>query len=163
MADKIKVVCPKCGSDDVTRDGVLYWDVKNQCWAMAGEFDEMTCQNCHHEGHSFCELPVDDSSDVATRSAADLKSAANLLDEATSILNDIIDDEDNFISSEAGENVLLAVDTLHKVKAALGLSPAHAESDTGSKCDCCGETVAEIIGCPDGREVCSNCFDNGEG
>lgn len=32
-----------------------------------------------------------------------------------------------------------------------------------AKCDACGESVSSIVGCPDGREVCQHCFDNGEG
>lgn len=31
------------------------------------------------------------------------------------------------------------------------------------KCDICGVVCYEIIGCPDGREICQSCFDNGEG
>ena len=31
------------------------------------------------------------------------------------------------------------------------------------KCDECGETVPSVIGCPDGSEVCQDCFDAGEG
>jgi len=30
------------------------------------------------------------------------------------------------------------------------------------KCDACGETVAYIIVCPDGAELCQNCFDGGK-
>ena len=30
-------------------------------------------------------------------------------------------------------------------------------------CDCCGKKVRNIIGCPDGQEICQSCFDNGEG
>lgn len=34
---------------------------------------------------------------------------------------------------------------------------------TGSKCDVCGAVCLEIIGCPDGLEICQSCFDDGEG
>lgn len=30
-------------------------------------------------------------------------------------------------------------------------------------CDKCGTEVEEVIGCPDGREICRACFDAGEG
>jgi len=33
---------------------------------------------------------------------------------------------------------------------------------TAEKCGECGETVAYVIGCPDGAEVCQDCFDAGQ-
>jgi hypothetical protein len=33
---------------------------------------------------------------------------------------------------------------------------------TAEKCDKCGETVPYVIGCPDGAEVCQECFDAGQ-
>lgn len=36
------------------------------------------------------------------------------------------------------------------------------QKDT-EKCSNCGTRVPYIIGCPDGQEVCQECFDNGVG
>lgn len=33
---------------------------------------------------------------------------------------------------------------------------------TAEKCDECGETVPYLIGCPDGAEVCRDCFEAGQ-
>jgi len=33
---------------------------------------------------------------------------------------------------------------------------------TAEKCGECGETVPYLIGCPDGAEICQDCFDAGE-
>jgi len=33
---------------------------------------------------------------------------------------------------------------------------------TAEKCGECGETVAYVIGCPDGTEICQGCFDAGQ-
>jgi hypothetical protein len=33
---------------------------------------------------------------------------------------------------------------------------------TADKCDACGEIVHYVIGCPDGTEVCRDCFDAGQ-
>ena len=30
-----------------------------------------------------------------------------------------------------------------------------------STCDDCGASVTEVVGCPDGAEVCHDCFDSG--
>lgn len=35
--------------------------------------------------------------------------------------------------------------------------------DSGGQCTACGESSDSVIGCPDGSEVCQDCFDNGEG
>ena len=60
MSAKIKVVCPTCGSDDVTRDGILSWDIPTQEWVVVGEYDDMTCNECGYEGHSFDEKTVEE-------------------------------------------------------------------------------------------------------
>jgi hypothetical protein len=31
------------------------------------------------------------------------------------------------------------------------------------RCDSCGEEVEDVVGCPDGQEVCQACFDGGVG
>jgi formylmethanofuran dehydrogenase subunit E len=33
---------------------------------------------------------------------------------------------------------------------------------TADKCDECGEMVPYVIGCPDGTDVCRECFDAGQ-
>jgi len=40
---------------------------------------------------------------------------------------------------------------------AFGMAP----KITANVCDCCDAEVAEIIGAPDGQEVCQACFDGG--
>lgn len=36
--------------------------------------------------------------------------------------------------------------------------PSHEEAAT---CADCGEVVESVVGCPDGAEICRQCFDNG--
>lgn len=36
-------------------------------------------------------------------------------------------------------------------------TPPHEEG----KCDDCHEPVSDVIGCPDGAEICQSCFDSG--
>lgn len=38
---------------------------------------------------------------------------------------------------------------------------AQADKTPTAVCECCGAHVPEIIGAPDGREVCPACFDQG--
>jgi predicted nucleic-acid-binding Zn-ribbon protein len=58
MTKKIKLACPACGSDDITRDGVLRWSVEDQRWEAAGEFDQMDCAECGAEFHEAREIAV---------------------------------------------------------------------------------------------------------
>lgn len=40
-----------------------------------------------------------------------------------------------------------------------GMAPE--EDNRRAACDECGKQCASIIGCPDGAEVCQQCFDSG--
>ncbi len=33
----------------------------------------------------------------------------------------------------------------------------------GPRCDGCGKAAKKVVGCPDGREICRECFDQGVG
>ncbi len=46
---KITLHCPRCGSEDITRDGLLRWCVDAQAWEAAGELDAMNCDACDAE------------------------------------------------------------------------------------------------------------------
>src|SRR5271166_3335253 len=46
---KIKMICPHCGSDDVTRDCLGRWSVKDQKWEASSELDSMQCEACDRE------------------------------------------------------------------------------------------------------------------
>jgi transposase-like protein len=47
---KIKLVCPYCGSDDIVRDGPLYWNIAKQEWASNDSvYDDMVCNDCDEE------------------------------------------------------------------------------------------------------------------
>ena len=46
---KIKMICPECGSDDVTRDCLGRWSVERQTWEVSSELDNMQCEACDWE------------------------------------------------------------------------------------------------------------------
>lgn len=58
---KIKMVCPSCGSDDVTRDCLGRWSVEEQKWEVSSELDCMQCEACGEEigGDGFDEVPLE--------------------------------------------------------------------------------------------------------
>ncbi len=58
---KIKMICPHCGSDDVTRDCLGRWSVKDQKWEVSSELDSMQCEACDREigSDGFDEVPVE--------------------------------------------------------------------------------------------------------
>lgn len=45
----IKMICLKCGSENVTRDGLLKWSVPDQVWEMSAELDNTQCDDCGAE------------------------------------------------------------------------------------------------------------------
>ncbi len=58
---KVKLVCPNCGSENITRDGLLRWSVPEQKWEVAGELDCMNCDDCDGEEISEAEeIEVED-------------------------------------------------------------------------------------------------------
>lgn len=46
---KIKMVCSNCGSENVTRDGLLKWSVPDQQWEASAELDNTQCDDCGSE------------------------------------------------------------------------------------------------------------------
>lgn len=49
-----KPVCTHCGSDDVTRDGILRWSVQDQRWEVSAELQNEDCNACGGE----CDLKM---------------------------------------------------------------------------------------------------------
>ena len=44
---KLKMVCDRCGGDNVMRDAWAEWDVEKQEWVLRGEpFDNACCDDC---------------------------------------------------------------------------------------------------------------------
>jgi len=64
---KIKMICPYCGSDDVTRDALARWSVAEQTWEISSELDGMQCEACDREigPDGFATAPVEaDTRDI---------------------------------------------------------------------------------------------------
>jgi hypothetical protein len=47
---RVRLVCPECGSEDIRRDALAYWDDVNQAWALCGTLDEGSCNDCAADG-----------------------------------------------------------------------------------------------------------------
>ena len=45
----IKMICAKCGSDDVMHDAWAVWDIENQMWELGPTFDHAHCGECDGE------------------------------------------------------------------------------------------------------------------
>lgn len=42
--------CPRCGSDDVSKDACARWDASAGAWALGRVYDSETCNACGAEG-----------------------------------------------------------------------------------------------------------------
>jgi hypothetical protein len=49
MTARYKMVCPYCGSEDVSKDATVRWDVDHQCWGVSAIFDGGHCDGCNTE------------------------------------------------------------------------------------------------------------------
>ena len=45
----MKMVCAKCGSEDVRRDADARWNVELQQWELCAVYDNATCEECGGE------------------------------------------------------------------------------------------------------------------
>lgn len=56
--DHYDVVCPRCGSDDITVDATARWDPHTQRYEMSTHYDRKTCGNCGHESNYMEHKPL---------------------------------------------------------------------------------------------------------
>lgn len=50
-APKVKLVCDKCGSTEISRDASAQWNEDTQDWELCGLQDNMTCETCGNDGN----------------------------------------------------------------------------------------------------------------
>lgn len=65
MSDpKMKMVCGRCGSEEVRRDAWAVWDVDQQDWVLQNVFDYAICEGetCNGDETRIEEVPIDDPS-----------------------------------------------------------------------------------------------------
>lgn len=56
----VAVICPRCGSDNVTSDAAARWSIEAQDWELSSAHDSETCNACDYEGdHMGKRVPVD--------------------------------------------------------------------------------------------------------
>jgi hypothetical protein len=67
MAKKIRLVCERCGSDDVRADAYASWDVEKQDWVLCAAFDNKVCESeeCQGEERSLVELEITPAENAA--------------------------------------------------------------------------------------------------
>ena len=56
MKPILKIVCPKCGSDDVCCDAASRWDIGTQSWELSSTYDDRSCSDCGYDSHEFAEV-----------------------------------------------------------------------------------------------------------
>lgn len=51
----LKMVCAHCGSDEVSRDAAVRWDIGMQAWQISSIYDNGSCDHCGSETKQFNE------------------------------------------------------------------------------------------------------------
>lgn len=69
MTQKVKLVCPECGSDSIVIDACARWDVATQAWDLSSTYDVMTCDECSVEFYEAKAVELEPSHAVATGDA----------------------------------------------------------------------------------------------
>ena len=47
---KLRFACAKCGSENISGDATVFWDVKRQLWQIEARHDQVVCDDCHSIG-----------------------------------------------------------------------------------------------------------------
>jgi hypothetical protein len=55
---RYKMVCPYCGSEDVSKDATVRWDIDEQRWGVSGIFDNAHCDGCDTELKQISQVEI---------------------------------------------------------------------------------------------------------
>lgn len=115
-AAPVAMICPHCGSDEITKDATAVWCPETQAWIFGGAQDCETCQACGAEGDYMATrapiAPAPQSGDTTPTNrelAATVRAALGLALERLEI-NDHQGDETE--AMEALQNAQTAFDAL---------------------------------------------------
>lgn len=65
----VKIVCPHCGSESISKDASAHWNDKTQEWELSGTQDFEICDDCGAQGDCFADRrPIDASGAPALQS-----------------------------------------------------------------------------------------------
>lgn len=107
-----KMICGKCGSEDVTTDALATWDVGGQRWEVSNPLDNGDCNTCGASGNCIDQVEV--VTLTVTRSTANIISRA--LHEAAACRSEEVTDgghdaEQTAMNEETAEDYLKAAET----------------------------------------------------
>lgn len=57
---RVQMVCPDCGSTDVTRDASADWNVDKQTWELFTTYDACYCGKCDETKRYFVEAELNE-------------------------------------------------------------------------------------------------------
>lgn len=60
---KVVLICPKCGSEDITRDACAQWNTDSGKWELSCVYDVMNCEACGNEFYEAGEKPDEEDED----------------------------------------------------------------------------------------------------
>ena len=131
------------------------------------------CQSCHGQGWLFCNTGNDqapaygiqrcDACGLYKNDQAALEAVVETAKSQWQLLQFVKKVSELTHESEPGDDGKPFERTSEDAIATLNqlILEARQLLGTAEECGECGETVAYIIGCPDGAEICQDCFDAG--
>ena len=88
------------------------------------------------------------------RAAESQPALLKLVEEVAELKHEREPDDDGILSDRPSEDFIAILNQL--------ILEARQLLGTADKCHKCGEVVPYVIGCPDGTELCQDCFDAGQ-
>ena len=58
---RTKPVCQYCGSDNVSKDGLVDFDADKQEWVVRAVYDHGYCHDCENEQDYFNEVTIEEA------------------------------------------------------------------------------------------------------
>jgi len=53
----MKLLCPHCHSENITRDACAAWNPETNNWELSGVYDDMSCNDCGEDFNEAKEAP----------------------------------------------------------------------------------------------------------
>lgn len=105
-SSKVKMVCHNCGSDNITSDATVRWNVDIQDWKISGIFDSKNCEDCGYE-KNYCDVfPIENEENLMTseQRIQDLLNANNRYMEMNRLLRRQLQEDRNQFAFYAKEH-----------------------------------------------------------
>jgi hypothetical protein len=153
------IYCGKSATDDAIENTPCGCDESAPCqacgdkgWLLADDSDHgLRLERC-----DACQKFANDQAalEAVVKAAESQPALLKFVEEVAGLKHEKEPDDDGKPSERHSEDYIAILNEL--------IMDARQLLGTADKCDKCRKTVPYVIGCPDGTEICQDCFDAGQ-